>query len=252
MGACLGCPSAENEGIDHDDSQVQTNCNGLAKRSQRGSCCTKTNNNEEPEEIRNPVGLWEGLADDIMHGVLYKCSGITLATVCSVNKTWRRLTLSDEALVKRIQENKRENALHARVHELTYLKEGGWGEELRQAAIQGDTLTTQALISLKVDVNSCDEYGWNALHIAAMNNHGHIIEMLVSAGADLDMQSVWGNTSLMRAAHDGYLEIVEILLEAGADCTKRNSWGQDALHMAMSWGNEGVVELILKANKQHK
>ena len=69
------------------------------------------------------------------------------------------------------------------------------------------------------------------------------VERLLEAGADVNWHNEWGSTALMW----GYTKIVELLVIAGADVNLEDNGGMTALMWAIEYGNAEIVELLLNA-----
>lgn len=89
------------------------------------------------------------------------------------------------------------------------------GDDLCQAARDGDLARVEALLAEGVDVDADNADGNTAL--IQSTSHLDCLKALLSAGADVDAQGRKGMTALMVAASNGNLDAVERLLEAGAD-----------------------------------
>lgn len=129
-----------------------------------------------------------------------------------------------------------------------------------------------------VDVNARHEFGWTALHVAAINGHREVVSRLIEAGADPNMEDEFMNiyttarekrrhslevqisredefsdrlsnranfrgcTALHYAALYDDPALANILLEAGADPLKSNDFG----HTPIDYARDPSVKKILK------
>ena len=59
---------------------------------------------------------------------------------------------------------------------------------LIEAAKKGDVALVSQILEQGADINQTDEYGWNALRIAALNGHEAIVKHLVEKGADIHLK----------------------------------------------------------------
>ncbi|XP_052805997.1 uncharacterized protein LOC128235246 isoform X1 [Mya arenaria] len=75
--------------------------------------------------------------------------------------------------------------------------------------------------------------GEMAVHHAAMEGCGKILEMLINRGAKFDAQDETGDTPLLLAAKSGHYEIVQDLIRKGANVNHRNHEGHDAWYYAI-------------------
>ena len=121
------------------------------------------------------------------------------------------------------------------------------GDELLQAARDGDLAEVERLLEAGADVNLQGDYGGTALMAAAARGYTEMAELLISAGADVNLQSDYGWTALMVASKYGYTEIVEMLINAGADVNAQNDWGNTALMNAADGGHAEIVEMLKNA-----
>ncbi|MCU0617674.1 MAG: ankyrin repeat domain-containing protein [Gemmatimonadaceae bacterium] len=93
-----------------------------------------------------------------------------------------------------------------------------------------------------------DQDGWTALHLAAFHGTRDEVHRLLAAGASPHVLSrnAMANTPLHAAIagaqHD---EIVRALLDAGASASLAVAHGVTPLHLAASRGNRALCELLL-------
>ena len=76
----------------------------------------------------------------------------------------------------------------------------------------GDLQLTRRLLGEGVDVETCNEFGENALRIAAQNGNVECMRLLVQRGARLDARNEQGVTALQTAAIFKALGCVKFLL----------------------------------------
>ena len=122
--------------------------------------------------------------------------------------------------------------------------------ELLAAAQTGDTTAISAILADPVDVNIEDEFGYTALHWAALGGYMDIVNLLLEHGADVNHTSRTGETSLMMACMNKHSEVVAVLLLAGAqpNIQPSGSPGWYAIHYASGAGSLETVELLIEAN----
>jgi hypothetical protein len=77
------------------------------------------------------------------------------------------------------------------------------------------------------------EMGATALHIAAQEGDGPILEQLLQAGAAVSLRTKRGATPLLYAAWSGRAASVLLLLAAGASISDVDEQGRTALHVAV-------------------
>ncbi len=96
-------------------------------------------------------------------------------------------------------------------------------------------------------VNYRDNFGMTALHWAAAQNYGALVEdLLVEYNPDLDIQDNDGNTALHYAARSGNELILQILLAHGADINAQNNDGNTVLHVAAQAGHTAIVQCLIR------
>ena len=86
------------------------------------------------------------------------------------------------------------------------------------------------------------------IHVAAKNNHGHIVRRLLEAGANVDaVECEWGYTPLVLALMVGSEWAAHELISRGASLSYRTRNQRTALGVAAERGFSSVIEVVLKA-----
>ncbi|XP_055848926.1 putative ankyrin repeat protein RF_0381 [Episyrphus balteatus] len=95
----------------------------------------------------------------------------------------------------------------------------------------------EILLANKANINSKNENGDTALHIALQNNNTYIVETLVKNGADIDSKNNMYVTPLHKAITYNSFEAIYILLEHGCSINSKDIDGNTPLHQAIISGN---------------
>ncbi|KAL8609681.1 hypothetical protein ACOMHN_042720 [Nucella lapillus] len=74
-----------------------------------------------------------------------------------------------------------------------------------------------------------------------------LVQMLIHAGANVNSANQDGRTALHLACRGGYLNIVRSLIAAGTNVNRRTQDGKTCLHVAVWRGHEPVVQELVKA-----
>lgn len=120
---------------------------------------------------------------------------------------------------------------------------------LREAALEGNSVKVEQLISGNTDVNASLPDGRTALMLAAFNRHVSIMDMLLNAGAEVDFKDEHGRTALMYASTGSFPDAVRLLLENGADPNIVDAEDQySSLMFAAAEGHFGVARVLLEHN----
>jgi len=120
------------------------------------------------------------------------------------------------------------------------------------AAKLGKLLKVQAALrkgkytDLSADIDTKDEDGNTAVHLAVAHNQIRILEYLIDRDVNIDGQNRQKRTPLHIACYKGYGEITHLLVEAGADLNLQDCDGNSALHFCAAFGNTELVTLLIK------
>lgn len=101
-------------------------------------------------------------------------------------------------------------------------------------------------------VNTRDEQGLTALHVASIYGQDAILDLILKQGADPNCIDSNEMTSLHYACLKGHQNITLLLLYAGADPRATDSSGNSALHLAADHGHEACVKALLCFSKSSK
>lgn len=119
---------------------------------------------------------------------------------------------------------------------------------LVQYAAQGDLVTLDMLLAAGIAAGSVEPgRRVTALHTAAAQGHGRIVERLLALGVDVNAQDVRGVTPLVAAVSAGHLHAVRMLLRAGARVDVVPAYAPTALVVAVQAGNPQVVNELIAA-----
>jgi Ankyrin repeats (3 copies) len=90
------------------------------------------------------------------------------------------------------------------------------GESLRRAAVSGDLVAVNALLSSAFDIDSRDPRGRTALMLAIVNGHAEVVDTLLAHGADVNALDASGARPMQLARAQGNQQIIDSLSRAGA------------------------------------
>ncbi len=88
--------------------------------------------------------------------------------------------------------------------------------DIIEAASDGDLDGVAKLVSLGMDVNARDRWGWSALSMCGYGGHKQIARLLLDHGANLDNVDVDGDTPSSLAAQRGHAQLVIMIDEERA------------------------------------
>lgn len=114
------------------------------------------------------------------------------------------------------------------------------GDQLFNAARNGDAATVRTLLDKGVDVNTKFRYGATALSYASDKGHLEVVKLLLERKADANVKDTfYGATPIIWAAQKGHAKVVEALLDAGAEGK------EDALGIGAGSGHLELVKVVL-------
>ncbi|XP_074849516.1 ankyrin-2 isoform X2 [Carettochelys insculpta] len=97
-----------------------------------------------------------------------------------------------------------------------------------------------------IDINTCNQNGLNALHLAAKEGHVGLVQELLERGSAVDSATKKGNTALHIASLAGQAEVVKILVKEGANINAQSQNGFTPLYMAAQENHIEVVKYLLE------
>lgn len=118
------------------------------------------------------------------------------------------------------------------------------GEDLREAARQGDLAAIRQLLEQGVPVDAANQYGATALSYAASKGHLEIVKLLLEKGANPNVTDTFYQTSILGwATFNGQAETTAYLLTHGATGV------EEALATAVFRKNVEVARAVLATGK---
>jgi ankyrin len=97
----------------------------------------------------------------------------------------------------------------------------------------------------KIDINTSNSNGLNALHLASKDGHLEIVKELLKRGANVNSATKKGNTALHIASLAGQYDVVVTLVEHGALVNVQSQNGFTPLYMAAQENHDRVVKYLL-------
>ncbi|XP_048461071.1 ankyrin-2-like [Rhincodon typus] len=123
---------------------------------------------------------------------------------------------------------------------------------LHLAAKEGHVDLVQELLERGAVVDSSTKKGNSALHIASLAGQTEVVRILVKQGANINSQSQNGFTPLYMAAQENHIEVVRFLLEVGANQSTATEDGFTPLAVALQQGHNQVVAILLENDTKGK
>jgi len=104
-------------------------------------------------------------------------------------------------------------------------------------------LAAGAKVNVATSQESSDNLraGTTPLMAAAVNGNKILVQMLITKGADVNAKDQSGNTALIDAAHVGNADAVQLLIASHADVNASNTKGSTALSEAMRMKSSGLA-----------
>ncbi|NXF63992.1 ANK1 protein, partial [Ciccaba nigrolineata] len=123
---------------------------------------------------------------------------------------------------------------------------------LHLASKEGHVKMVVELLHKEIILETTTKKGNTALHIAALAGQLDVVRELVNYGANVNAQSQKGFTPLYMAAQENHLEVVKFLLENGANQNVATEDGFTPLAVALQQGHENVVAHLINYGTKGK
>ncbi|CDQ60660.1 unnamed protein product [Oncorhynchus mykiss] len=120
---------------------------------------------------------------------------------------------------------------------------------LHVAAICGQSLLIDLLVSKGALVNATDYHALSPLHLSCQKGYQGVTLLLLHYKANTDAQDNNGNTPLHLACMYGHEDCVKALVYYDLPTCRlniQNDKGDTPLHIAARWGYEGIIEVLLE------
>ena len=124
---------------------------------------------------------------------------------------------------------------------------------LFQSIAQNDNETVKQAINANFNVNTKDESGQTALHIAVEHENVEVVRFLLEKGAKVNVKDKQKRTPILMIEdslsddHRTTVEIVRLLIAKGADFNAQTGEKETLLMMACGNGNIELVKVLLEA-----
>ena len=106
---------------------------------------------------------------------------------------------------------------------------------LWHAAFLNRRKVAEWLIGHGANINTQDENGFSALHVATQEKHIDMVSYLLQNGANVNTQDKFGNTPIMRTDLSTPFELLRILLENGANVDLKNNYGVSCRDISVAY-----------------
>ncbi len=125
---------------------------------------------------------------------------------------------------------------------------GGQAAPLLCVVAGADELPSlELLLDAGAKLESSDETGLTALHIASQLGHEALVERLLDRGANIEAREEAQYTPLMMAANSGEAGVVALLLKSGANPNAEDQDRSTPIMFAAQHGYAEIVKLLLEA-----
>ena len=118
------------------------------------------------------------------------------------------------------------------------------------ACKKGDHVRVKELSDLGCNIHTQGtfpaDFGFRAIHGAAMGGHHGIMQFLIQKGASMeDRTTLSGSTPLHLATQLGSIRVIELLLKSGALVATPNDLGEQPIHLAAKSGQVDVLRVLV-------
>ncbi|MEJ6570427.1 MAG: ankyrin repeat domain-containing protein [Akkermansiaceae bacterium] len=113
-----------------------------------------------------------------------------------------------------------------------------------RASENGDIRALELFVKQGMDLNTKDDNGWTALHLAARGKRQESVAFLLEAGMDIETPGLDGVTPMMLAAREGNHTMVRYLLKQGSKAELKDKKNRSSLILAVEGGHAACVEEI--------
>ena len=122
----------------------------------------------------------------------------------------------------------------------------GFGSTPLMVAVEKEQLgAVRFLLNQGADVNLKDDYGFTALHVAAVSSMYEVVICLVENGADVNAVNLRDVTPLMMACDDdSTMDVVRYLMRRGADMHLKDVDGFTALLYAITSDSDFALDIL--------
>lgn len=108
-----------------------------------------------------------------------------------------------------------------------------------------ESLLNKRLCDTTPTINSCDDKGFTALHVACLFGRPLIVDELLCSGSNINALDYSGSTPIHYAAAKGHQNALLLLLHSGAIISICDNDGNTPLHLASNNGHEVCVKALL-------
>ncbi|KAG7672918.1 hypothetical protein Ndes2526B_g08555 [Nannochloris sp. 'desiccata'] len=115
---------------------------------------------------------------------------------------------------------------------------------LIDGARYNDAEDVQSALDQGADINSQDEQGRSAAHMAAANGHVDLLQNLIDRGATVNLANIEGNTPLHWACVNNQNAAVRVLMQAGANASALNTHENTPVDEALLREYQKLVDTI--------
>jgi len=149
-----------------------------------------------------------------------------------------------DIILNRNQRQISQNPNHADIMEML-LANGAEILSIHTASKIRNLEKVKAFLEKGIDVNTKDDNGQTALHIAIISDNQEIVKLLIDEGADVNAKDENGMTPLLLAVSEGHVDLAECLIENGADVNMGDESGFGPLVYALWNDDPSVVKMLL-------
>uniref|UniRef100_A0A8C0IJG2 Ankyrin 2 n=1 Tax=Bubo bubo TaxID=30461 RepID=A0A8C0IJG2_BUBBB len=132
------------------------------------------------------------------------------------------------------------------IHRTSLLLDSDSNASFLRAARAGNLDKVVEYLKSGIDINTCNQNGLNALHLAAKEGHVGLVQELLERGSAVDSATKKGNTALHIASLAGQTEVVKVLVKEGANINAQSQNGFTPLYMAAQENHIEVVKYLLE------